>query len=208
MCRRLVARAVAALVACALALVLADGIDPASAAGAGKTISVRSDAGFAKAVKRLKRSGGTIRLLPHRYRRLVVGPRSWRPLRIVGTRGARVGARPCSTGTQRVSFGRVTVAPVAGDARHRGVAVAPRRRSTTSSSPPAGTRALRVDPRARLARRHHQPEHVHPLRRPRPASSRTASRSTAGRIDVVIEDNRFHDCLGCDFVNGRFGSDI
>ena len=26
--------------------------------------------------------------------------------------------------------------------------------------------------------------------------------------DVVIEDNHFHDCLGCDFVNGRFGSDL
>jgi hypothetical protein len=23
---------------------------------------------------------------------------------------------------------------------------------------------------------------------------------------VVIEDNRFHDCLGCDFVHGRFGT--
>ena len=26
--------------------------------------------------------------------------------------------------------------------------------------------------------------------------------------DVVIEDNHFHDCFGCDFVNGRFGSDL
>ena len=109
------ARAVAALVACALALVLADGIDPASAAAAGNAITVRSDDGFAKAVKRLERSGGTIVLLPHRYRRLVVGPRSWRPLRIVGMRGVRVGTVRLD-GTQRVSFGRVTVAPVAGDA--------------------------------------------------------------------------------------------
>ena len=56
-----------------------------------------------------------IRLRPHRYHRLVVGPRSWRPLRIVGTRGVRVGTLRLD-GTQRVSFGRVTVAPVAGDA--------------------------------------------------------------------------------------------
>jgi Right handed beta helix region len=25
---------------------------------------------------------------------------------------------------------------------------------------------------------------------------------------VLIEDNRFHDCLGCDFVHGRFGSGL
>ena len=24
----------------------------------------------------------------------------------------------------------------------------------------------------------------------------------------MIEDNRFHDCFGCDFVNGRFGSHL
>ncbi len=97
--RRLDAHAVAALVACALALVLADGVDPASAAGAGKTISVRSDAGFAKAVKRLSRSGGTIVLRPHRYRRLVVGPRSWRPLE--DRRHARRARREPSGSTAR-----------------------------------------------------------------------------------------------------------
>ena len=26
--------------------------------------------------------------------------------------------------------------------------------------------------------------------------------------DVVIEDNWFHDCYGCDFVHGRFGTDL
>ena len=25
---------------------------------------------------------------------------------------------------------------------------------------------------------------------------------------MLIEDNRFHDCRGCDFVHGRFGSDL
>ena len=25
---------------------------------------------------------------------------------------------------------------------------------------------------------------------------------------VVIEDNRFHDCLGCDFIHGRFGTHL
>jgi ABC-type amino acid transport substrate-binding protein len=55
-----------------------------------KTIRVATDAQFDAAVRRLRWSGGTIVLRPRLYRRLVVGSRGRAPLRIVGTRGARV----------------------------------------------------------------------------------------------------------------------
>ena len=76
---------------------------------------MRTDAGFAIAVRRLSRSGGTIVLHPGLYRSLVIPPRSWRPLRIVGMRGVRV-QNVLFYDTQRVSFGRVRVGPIRGDA--------------------------------------------------------------------------------------------
>src|SRR5262245_45427129 len=97
-------------------LAVAAGAGPAPAEPAkSPTKYVRGEAAFAAAVATFRRSGGRIVLLRGSYRRLVVGPRSWRPLRIVGTRGARVGGVRFER-TQRVSLGRVTVTPVAGDA--------------------------------------------------------------------------------------------
>ena len=184
---------------------LVDAADPSPARAAGKAITVRSDAGFAKAVKRLQRSGGTIRLLPHRYRRLVVGPRSWRPLRIVGRRGVRVGTVRLD-GTQRVSFGRVTVAPVVGDAGievwrsrhvslHDLVVTAHRTRHSASILVP-DSRDVTISRSTFTHCGDHDPEFVNCI---------TLYRWSH---DVVIENNRFHDCFGCDFVNGRFGSDL
>ncbi|MBA2384256.1 MAG: hypothetical protein H0V68_06285, partial [Actinobacteria bacterium] len=103
--------AVAALaLAFAFAFAFAGDGEAGSAAKAPRptTLHVRTDAGFAVAVRRLSRSGGKIVLHPGLYRSLFIPPRSWRPLRIVGTRGARV-QRVMFYGTQRVSLGRVRV---------------------------------------------------------------------------------------------------
>src|SRR5687768_14698992 len=86
---RMSSRLSALVVGTLVALVLAFDVGPTpSAATRGKTIHVRSDAQFAAAERALRGSGGTIVMLPHLYRHLVVGSRSARHLRIVGTRGA------------------------------------------------------------------------------------------------------------------------
>src|SRR3954447_3305344 len=82
----------------------------------GNIVRVASDAGFARAVRRLSVSGGTIVLRPQLYRSLVVPPRrSTRLLRIVGTRGARVQSF-LFDGTQNVSLGKIRVGPIYDDA--------------------------------------------------------------------------------------------
>ena len=169
------------------------------------TFWVRSDAQFAAAVRALRSSGGRIGLLPHRYRRLVVPPRSGRPLQILGRRGVRV-QELLFDRAQRVSFGRVTIAPITGDAlvevrgsrhvvlhdlvvtaqgtRFSSSILVPDSRNVTirrSNLSHCGDRAVDFVNCVWLYRWSH---------------------------GVVIEDNRFHDCLGCDFVHGRFGTDL
>src|SRR5215208_1106539 len=108
-------RLLALVCAVVVASVLASALDGrAQPAARGKTITVATDGQFASAAAKLRRSGGTIVLRPRLYRRLVIGPRSRRPLRIVGLRGARVGSLLFDR-TQRVSLGRVTVGPVRGN---------------------------------------------------------------------------------------------
>src|SRR4029077_14099953 len=89
---------------------------PSRAAAAKRTIVVWNAAGFAQAAKKLSATGGTIRLRPGRYASLTLGPRSARTLRVVGSRGTRVG-RFLLAGTQHVSIGKLAIAPVAGGAR-------------------------------------------------------------------------------------------
>ena len=197
-------RPLALLCAVGLAATLAAAL-PAAGAARGKTIVVRNDRAFAAAYHTLRRSGGTIVLRPHLYRRLELGPRSWRPLRIVGTRGVRVG-RVQFTGARRVSFGRVTLGPIGGDALlevrssrhivlHDLVVTAARTRFAAYIRIPnsrfvtirdsdfshCGDRARRFTNCVTLWRWSH---------------------------DVLIEGNRFHDCRGCDFVHGRFGTNL
>src|SRR6185503_11858705 len=99
----------------ALGLAVGAVVAAQSADARSRTIRVGSDAQFARAERALSRSGGTIVLRPRLYRRLTVSARSRRPLRIVGTSGARV-EDVYFYGTQHVSFGRVTVGPIAGNA--------------------------------------------------------------------------------------------
>ena len=170
-----------------------------------KTIRVKSDAGFAKAEKALKRTGGTIVLRPALYRKLVIGPRSPRPLRVVGMRGVRVQSLIFDR-TRHVSFGRVRIGPISRNALvqvrrshhvllHDLVVSAHRTRFSASILIP-DSRHVTI----RRANVQHCGDRVR----------RFVHCVTLYRWahDVLIEDSRFHDCYGCDFVHGRFGTDL
>ena len=156
-------------------------------------------------MKYFRYSGGRIVLRPYLYRRLVVGPRSRRPLRIVGMRGARV-ERMLFGGARRVSFGRVTIGPIRGDALlevhesrdivlHDLVVTA---RGTRRSSSILVSKAHGVTIR--------RSNFMHCGDRAREFTNCVTLYRWSHR--VLIEDNRFHDCLGCDFIHGRFGTHL
>jgi hypothetical protein len=169
------------------------------------TVAVRSDAEFARAVRALRSSGGTIVLRPHLYRRLVVGSRSARPLRILGTRGARVQS-VLFDGAQRVSLGRVTVGPINGHALvevHASRHIVLHDLVVTAQGTRFSSSILVPDSRHVTIRRSN---FTH-------CGDRSVDFVNCVWLyrwshRVVIEDNRFHDCLGCDFVHGRFGSNL
>ena len=130
-----------------------------------KTIRVKSEAGFAKAARKLRVSGGTIVLRPQLYRRLVIPPRrSTRPLA-----DRRHGRRPRRGRRLRPHAARL-VRPAqdrAGPGRRarRGEQLAPHPAPRPAR---VGCRLalLRLHPPARLAPRDHPPQQVHALRRP------------------------------------------
>ena len=176
----------------------------AAPAGA-RTIVVKNQAQFDKAVKQLRKPGGRIVLRPHLYRKLVVGPRSRKPLRIVGRRGVRVQSLIFDR-TQRVSFGRVTIGPITGNAlvqirrsRHivlHDLVVSARRTRFSASVLIPSSRYVTI----RRSNFQHCGDRVR----------RFVNCVTLYRWahDVLLEQNRFHDCYGCDFVHGRFGTDL
>lgn len=197
-----------------LAAGLAVGLSYASAAAAVRpneaterktVLVVRGESEFAAAVQYFRYSGGKIVLRPYLYRQLVVGPRSRRPLRIVGTRGARV-ERMLFDGAQRVSFGRVTLGPIRGDAllevhASRSIVLhdlVVNARGTRRSASILVSKAQGVTIR--------RSNFMHCGDRAREFTNCVTLYRWSHR--VVIEDNRFHDCLGCDFVHGRFGTHL
>ena len=199
----MLSRVPVAVVAGAVVALAVAGAAPHAAATA---ISVGDEAEFDAAVWALRDSGGTILLRPHVYRRtLVIGPRSPRRLRIVGTRGARV-TRVLFDHTQRVSLGRVTVAPADADAVvevHASRHVELHDLLVTAAGTSASASVVVPDS-----------EHVR-IRRSTFTHCGDRAPAFANCLllrewarHVVVEDNWFHDCLGCDFVHGRFGSDL
>ena len=175
------------------------------ALGGTSTLWASSDAELAAAVWKLRASGGTIRLAPRAYRQLYVPARSSRPLRIVGTRGARL-ERVLFDGTQRVTLAGVAIRPRSGDAlvevrdsRHvelDRVLVSAQGTRYSASVLLSSARNVRI-------------------RRSTFTHCGDRSRVFVNCVllyrwshHIVIEDSWFHDCLGCDFVHGRFGSDL
>ena len=191
----LLASAVLALVAVA----------PAAEPAASKTIRVRNDKQFQTAVARLARSGGTIRLQPRFYRSLVVPPRSGRRLRIIGRPGVRI-QRLVFDRTRNVSLSRVTISPRTEHAivevnhsKHidlEGLRVSARGTSLSASVTAWRSRSVRI----------RRSTFTH-------CGDRSVEWSNCLMLfrrthHVTVEDNWFHDCHGCDFIHGRFGSKL
>jgi hypothetical protein len=177
-----------------------------SAGGEIATIHVRNAAELSAAISALRDAGGTIRLRRNHYDgEFVVGPRSARPLRIVGERGVRVESLILE-GARHVSVSRVTIAPMGDDAwlrvdgsRHVDLhdilvtAKGTRYRSTVQV----------VESRNVVIRKSE-------FRR---CGDRSPLFSNClhlkhGTRHIRILDNWFHDCRGCDFIHGRFGYDL
>jgi hypothetical protein len=197
-------RAATSLGCAILALVVLAGA-PAAEPAATKTVRVRSDRQFQAAVARLASSGGTIQLLPNVYRSLVVPRRSDRRLRIIGRPGVRI-ERLLFDRTREVSLSRVAISP---RAQHAIVEINESKhidldhlvvtaRGTRLSASVTAWRSRYVTIR-------------------RSTFTHCGDRSTEWSNcltlfrrtqRVTVEDNWFHDCYGCDFIHGRFGSHL
>jgi Right handed beta helix region len=192
--------AIAVLASLAAALALPDETTAGS-----RTRWVRSEGQFAAAVSALGRSGGTIVLLPGVYRgTLVVPPRSGRRLRIVGRRGTRV-ERLLLDRAQDVSVGRLRIGPVTGDAWIEAVeardvllhdlvvSAAGTRYSATVLLPHSRRVTIRRSLFTHCGDRSPEFTNCLTLRRVR---------------HLTVEKNHFRDCRGCDFIHGRFGTNL
>jgi Right handed beta helix region len=195
-----------------LTATLAVGATLVSATGAASSaptqpnrIAVGSAAELDAAVRALRPGGGTIVLRPQVYPELRIGWRAGGSLRIVGQRGTRVG-RVVFDRASRVTLANVELEPVGRDAivdvrrsRHivlDGLVVTAR-----------GTRFrsfVRVPDSRGVTIRHGDFSHCGD-RSPHFVNCVLLWRWSH---DVVIEDSHFHDCRGCDFVHGRFGSGL
>ena len=171
-----------------------------------KTIRVKSETGFAKAARKLRDSGGTIVLRPQLYRQLVIPPRrSTRLLRIVGTVGVRV-EDVVFDRTQHVSLGRLRIGPVRGDALVE-VNTSHHILLHDLFVSAAGSRysaSILLPDSRHVTIRHSRFTHCGDR------SWVFVNCVTLYRWShhTIIEDSRFYDCRGCDFVNGRFGTHL
>jgi Right handed beta helix region len=187
-----------------LALVVLAGA-PAADPAVSKTIRVRNDKQLQAAVHRLAHTGGTIRLRPRFYRQLIVPPRSSRPLRIVGGPGARI-ERVVFDRTKNVFLSRVRIAPRTEraiveilDSKHielHGLVVTAQGTDQSASVEVHRSRYVTI--------RRSNFTHCGDRSREFPFCLMLFRRSS----HVTVEDNWFHDCFGCDFVHGRFGSNL
>jgi len=194
--------ALAALVVLGLVVPLSSGAADAGTA----TIRVRSSSQFEAAVRALRKTGGTIRLRRHDYGgELVVGPRSVRPLRIVGEPGVRVASLLLER-TQHVSVSRVTMAPMGDDAWLR--VIGSRRVDVRDVLVTAkGTRfraTLQIVESRHVAIRGSEFRHCGD----RSQFFSNCLHLKHGTRHIRIVGNWFHDCRGCDFVHGLFGYDL
>ena len=187
----------AAAVACLLPVGQVDAHGPL-------TIHVRTDAQFAAAVQRLRSSGGTIKLAPTWFRGLEIGPRGWHQLRIVGSRRTHV-EQILLRGTRRVSIGPLTISPISQDARIQSLQSSRIDIHDVKFSA-AGTRyasTLQLPISNRITVRRSEFTHCGD-RSPHMVNCILLWQVT----NLTVSDSTFHDCRGCDFINGRFGHNL
>ena len=184
----------AAIAACVLA-------PPARAA----TRYVGSARAFQRAVLHFQRSGGKIVLLPGDYRQpLEIGPRSARPLSVVGAPGARVQSLRIVR-SRAVTIESLIVRPLGGNAqvlakRSSGIVF---RGDTFTAKRTSYKVGLRLDFSrnvvVRNSRFSHCGDHT-------PKWSTCLLPRWASHLTVMT--SWFHDCRGCDFIGGRAGPDL
>jgi hypothetical protein len=198
------ARLAALVLVLALALVL-DAQTATQAGARSPTIRVGSSAGLEAAEQALQRSGGTIILRPRLYPELVIRWRAGKRLRIVGMRGTRV-ERVVFDRARHVSFGRVTVGPIRSDA----LVEVRASRHITLHHLVVSARGTRFRSFVRIPDSRHVSIRRSNFSHCGDRSPRFTNCVMLWRWShrVVIEDNRFHDCRGCDFVHGRFGTHL
>ena len=195
------------LVRSALAAVLALAVlaAPPEARPRSLALTVGSAGEFQAAVSALRDSGGTVVLRPGSYGDLVIPPRSSRPLDVVGGPGVRV-EQVLFDRTQHVSLGRVTVSPSFQDALvevRTSAWVDLHDLVVTARGTPYSASVLLPD------------AHDVTIRRSTFTHCGDRSVNFANCVllyrwsrRITVEDNWFHDCFGCDFLHGRFGSDL
>jgi hypothetical protein len=178
---------------------------PAAEPVPSKTIRVRNDKQLRAAVQRFANSGGTIRLRPKFYRQLIIPPRSTRPLRIVGRPGTRI-ERVVFDRTKNVSLAGVRISPRTQDAVVK---------ITDSKHIELRDLVVTAQGTSNLASVEvHRSRYVS-IRRSTFTHCGDRSREFSFCLmlfrrsrHVAVENNWFHDCYGCDFIHGRFGSNV
>jgi len=190
---------------CAVLAFVVLAVAPAAEPAASKTIRVRNDKQLQAAVHRLARSGGTIRLQSTSYGQLIIPPRSARPLRIVGRAGVRI-EHVVFDRTKNVSLVGVTIAP---RTRHALIEIL--------DSKHIDLRDLFVTAQGTpyfASVEVHRSRYVR-IRKSTFAHCGDRSADFANCLmvfrrtsHITVEDNWFHDCYGCDFIHGRFGSNL
>lgn len=178
---------------------------PAGETARSRTIRVQNDKQLQAAVRRLRNSGGTIRLQPRFYRELAIGPRSGRTLRIVGRPGTRI-QHVVFDRTRNVSLSGVRIAPRTQkglvelwDSKH----IELRDLLVTAQGTPYSA-SVEVHRSRYVTIRRSRFSHCGDRSREFPFCLMLFRRSQ----HVTVERNWFHDCHGCDFIHGRFGSHL
>jgi hypothetical protein len=172
--------------------------------GAAATTNVGTAGQFAAAVDQMKDSGGTIVLAPSWEGDLVVGARGPHPLEVLASAGARV-ERLVLVNTQAVTVSGLRVRP---RGRHAQVYVAGSRNIRLLGLSVAGTSALHAN--ASIVRS--TDVRIVDSTFTRCGEGTTPVAGFCVRLNttrgVSIVSSRFHDCFGCDFVQGRYNAHL
>jgi hypothetical protein len=190
----------------AVAAATAVALHGAGTAATPTTAWVGSEGEFTAAAYRLAGAGGHIVLRPGAYRgTLVVPPRSGARLRIDGTAGT-IAERILLNHADNVSIGRMRVSPIDGDAAVE--VIASRHVELhdlfVTAQGTARSASIRIPDSHDVTVRDNEFAHC---------GDRSPLFVNCVLVldwasEIVIEDSWFHDCAGCDFVHGRFGSGL
>ena len=195
----------------AVALALAPEADAARSVDGGiappSARSVGSAAGFEAAVAALRTTGGTITLGPGRYAtKMHIGPRSSQRLTITGPRSGRAVVRAIVLDhTQAVTIHKLHVRAMARDGGIHTIYSQHIRLHHLTFTAIGTTRkvGINLDHSNHVTVDHSVFAHCGDNT---PRWSMCILPRYASNVN--IEDNRFHDCLGCDFIHGRAGPNL